>query len=160
MILPKECAFFADPLNLEDNGEQIMKMTATWTGGKRFVYESATGHGLLTDAPAEVGGGDTAVTPIELLILGLIGCTGVDVTSILTKMKEPLEGLMVTAETERADEHPRVYTKIHLTYHVKGAVNIKKLERAINLSEDRYCSVSAMLSKTAEITHDYVIEEK
>jgi putative redox protein len=133
-------------------------MTATWTGGMRFVYESATGHGLLTDAPAEAGGGNTAATPIELLILGLIGCTGVDVASILTKMKEPLEGLKVTAETERADEHPKVYTKIHLTYHVKGSVNVKKLERAIDLSENRYCSASAMLSKTAEISHEYVLE--
>lgn len=136
-----------------------MTMTATWTGGMRFVYESQTGHGLLTDAPEAAGGGNTAATPIELLILGLIGCTGVDVASILTKMKEPLEGLKVTAETERAEDHPKVYTKIHLTYHVKGSVNVKKLERAINLSENRYCSASAMLSKTAEITHEYLIEE-
>lgn len=136
-----------------------MKMTATWTGGRRFVYESATGHGLLTDAPVEAGGGNTAATPMELLILGLIGCTGVDVSSILTKMKEPLEGLKVTAETERAETHPKVYTKIHLTYHVKGSVNIKKLERAIDLSENRYCSASAMLSKSAEITHEYVLEK-
>ena len=134
-------------------------MTATWTGGKRFVYESASGHGLLTDAPTAAGGGDTAATPMELLILGLIGCTGVDVTSILTKMKEPLEGLRVTAETERAQEHPKIYTKIHLTYHVKGQVNPKKLERAINLSETRYCSASAMLSKAAEITNEYLIED-
>lgn len=136
-----------------------MKMTATWTGGMRFVYESATGHGLLTDAPQGAGGGGTAVTPIELLILGLIGCTGVDVASILTKMKQPLEALTVTAETERAEEHPKVYTKIHLTYRVKGAVDVKKLERAINLSETRYCSASAMLAKTAEITHEFIIEE-
>ena len=136
-----------------------MKMTATWAGGMRFVYESGTGHGLLTDAPEAAGGGNTAATPIELLILGLIGCTGVDVTSILTKMKEPLEGLSVTAETERAEEHPKVYTKIHLTYLVKGDVNEKKLERAINLSETRYCSASAMLSRTVEITHEYLIEK-
>ncbi len=137
-----------------------MKMKAVWTGGMRFVYESATGHGLLTDAPIEAGGGNTAATPIELLILGLIGCTGVDVASILTKMKEPLEGLEVTADTERAEDHPKVYTKIHLTYHVKGDVNPKKLERAINLSETRYCSASAMLGKTAEITHEYTLGNK
>jgi putative redox protein len=134
-------------------------MTATWTGDKRFEYESATGHALVTDAPVEVGGGNTAASPIELLILSLIGCTGVDVASILTKMKEPLEGLKVTAESERAEEHPRVYTKIHLTYFVKGPVNVKKLERAINLSETRYCSASAMLAKTAKITHEYVLED-
>ena len=80
--------------------------------------------------------------------------------SILKKMKEPIEGLEVTAETERAEDHPRVYTKIHLKYHVKGAVNVKKLERAINLSETRYCSASAILGKTAEITHEFVLVPK
>lgn len=135
-----------------------MKMTATWAGGMRFVYKSGTGHAVVTDAPTEAGGGGSAPTPMELLILGLIGCTGVDVTSILLKMKEPIEGLVVTAETERAETHPKVFTKIHLTYHVKGAVNVKKLERAINLSERTYCSASAMLGKTAEISHEYLIE--
>lgn len=134
-----------------------MKMTATWIDGMRFAYRSDTGHGLLTDAPETSGGLDTGATPIELLILGLIGCTGVDVTSILTKMKEPLEGLKVTADVERAAEHPKVFKKIHLTYHVRGEVNIKKLERAIHLSETKYCSASAMLSKTAEITHQYIL---
>ncbi len=132
-------------------------MTATWTGGLRFVYKSTTGHGLVTDVPEAAGGGGTAATPMELIMLGLIGCTGVDVTSILLKMKEPIEGLEVTAEYERSEEHPKVYTKIHLKYHVQGDVNVKKLERAIKLSESKYCSVSAMLSKTATITNDYIL---
>ena len=132
-------------------------MTATWTGGMRFVYTSDTGHGLVTDAPKEAGGGDTAATPMELLLLGLIGCTGVDVTSILKKMKEPLEALEVTVEAERADKHPKVYTKIHLTYQVKGNVDPKKLERAIKLSESTYCSASAMLGQTAEITSKFIL---
>ncbi len=80
-----------------------MLFTATWTGGMRFEYKSATGHALATDVPEPAGGGNTAPTPLELLILGLIGCTGLDVTSILKKMKEPLEALEVTAETERAE---------------------------------------------------------
>jgi len=137
-----------------------MLFTATWTGDMRFEYKSATGHGLVTDAPEAAGGGDTAPTPMELLILGLIGCTGVDVTSILKKMKEPIEALEVTAETKRAEDHPKVYTKIHLTYHVKGDVNVKKLERAINLSESRYCSASAMLGKTAELTSEYFVNSE
>ncbi|MBU8871168.1 MAG: OsmC family protein [Gemmatimonadales bacterium] len=135
----------------------MTKMTATWTGGMRFVYTSASGHGLITDAPKEVGGGDTAATPMELLLLSLIGCTGVDVASILDRMKEPLEALEVTVEAERAEKHPKVYTKIHLTFHVKGNISPKKLERAIKLSESTYCSVSAMLGKTAEITSEYVL---
>ncbi len=135
----------------------MIKMTATWTDGMRFVYESATGHSLVTDAPKDAGGLDTAPTPMELILLGLIGCTGVDVASILTRMKEPLEGLIVSAEAERADEHPKVYTKIHLKYEFKGDLNLKKVERAIRLSEDKYCSVSAMLGKTAEISSEYIM---
>lgn len=133
----------------------MQKMTATWTGGLRFVYQSTTGHGLVTDAPVEAGGLNTAATPMELVLLGLIGCTGVDVSSILLKMKEPLEGLEVVAEYERAQEHPKVYSKIHLKYLVKGQVSEKKLQRAIGLSENNYCSVSAMLSKSVEITNEY-----
>lgn len=135
----------------------VIRMTANWAGGMRFVYTSATGHGLVTDAPTQAGGGDTAATPMELLLLGLIGCTGVDVTSILTKMKEPLQALEVTAEAERAEQHPKIYTKIHLTYRVTGPVDEKKLKRAIHLSESTYCSASAMLGKSAEITSEYVL---
>ncbi len=135
----------------------MQKMTATWAGGMRFVYESATGHGLVTDAPKQAGGLDTAATPMELVLLGLIGCTGVDVSSILLKMKEPLQGLEVSAEYERADSHPKVYTRIHLKYLLEGPLDEKKVQRAIKLSEGTYCSVSAMLGKTAEITHEYEI---
>jgi putative redox protein len=132
-------------------------MKGTWAGGMRFVYESTTGHGLVTDAPKQAGGLDTAVTPMELVLLGLIGCTGIDVSSILLKMKEPLAGLEVTAEYERADTHPKVYTRIHLKYTVTGSVDAKKLERAIDLSTSSYCSVSAMLAKAVEISNEYEI---
>jgi putative redox protein len=134
------------------------RMTATWTGGLRFTYRSATGHDLVTDVPEEKGGGDTAATPLELLLLGLIGCTGVDVTSILERMKQPLEGLEVAAEFERAADHPRVYTKIHLIYTLTGALDEAKVKRAIELSETKYCSASAMLGKTATITHEFHIQ--
>lgn len=136
----------------------MQKMTATWAGGMRFVYQSSTGHGLVTDAPVAAGGLDTAATPMELVLLGLIGCTGVDVASILLKMKEPLAGLEVSAEYERAENHPRVYTRIHLKYTATGPLDPRKLERAIGLSEKTYCSVSAMLGKTAAITHEYEIK--
>ncbi len=134
------------------------KMTATWVGGMRFVHKSASGHALVTDAPAEHGGDGTAVSPMELLLLGLIGCSGVDVTSILAKMKQPLLGLEVTAEATRTQEHPKVYTGIHLVYTLTGDLDEKKVQRAIHLSETKYCSASAMLKKTAEITHEYHIQ--
>ncbi len=134
-------------------------MTATWAGGMRFVYKSASGHALVTDSAVASGGEGTAVSPMELIILGLIGCTGVDVASILERMREPLLGLEVAATYERAEKHPKVYTKIHLTYSLRGSgLDEKKVSRAINLSENKYCSVSAMLGHTAEITHEYAIE--
>lgn len=137
----------------------MQKMTATWAGGMRFVYKSASGHGLVTDAPEEAGGEGTAASPMEIVMLGLIGCTGVDVTSILLKMKEPLVGLEVSAEYERAEQHPKVFTRIHLKYTTRGPISEKKLQRAISLSENTYCSVSAMLNKTAEITNEYELLE-
>jgi len=133
-------------------------MTASWAGGLRFVHRSASGHALVTDAPAANGGFGSAASPMEVVILGLIGCTGVDVVSILQGMRQPVDGCEVTAAYERAEEHPRVYTRIHLTYVLRGELDPKKVERAIKLSETKYCSVSAMLKSTAEITHEYRIE--
>lgn len=130
------------------------KMTATWTGGMRFVHKSSTGHAVVTDAGEE----GTAATPMELMILGLLGCTGIDVTSILERMRQPLEGMELSATFERAENHPKVYTKIHLTYALKGALDEEKVRRAIDLSETNYCSVTAMLGKSVEITSDFVIE--
>ena len=135
------------------------QMTATWDGGLRFVHKSASGHELITDAPVASGGENSAPSPMELILLGVIGCTGVDVATILTRMKEPLEGLEVSAEFQRADEHPRVYTKIHLIYRLRGALADKKVRRAIELSETKYCSASVMVGKTAQITHEFVIED-
>ena len=131
-------------------------MTATWEKGFRFVHRSASGHELVTDAPEAVGGTDTGPSPMELIILGLIGCTGVDVASILERMRQPLEGLEVSAEYERAENHPKVYTKIHLTYTVKGDIPAGKVEHAVHLSEDTFCSVSAMLKEKVEITSEIV----
>jgi putative redox protein len=133
------------------------KMTATWSGGMRFVHQSASGHALVTDAAGE-DGQSTAASPMEVLVLGLMGCAGIDVTSILQRMRQPLEGLEMSATYERAEDHPKIYTKIHLNYVLKGALDEKKVRRAIDLSETHYCSVSAMLGKATEITSDFVIE--
>lgn len=135
------------------------KMTATWAGDMRMIYESASGHGLVTDAPKEAGGLGTAASPMELVLLGLVGCTGLDVSSILVKMKEPLVGLEVTADYERAENHPKVYTKIHLKYTITGDVSEKKAKRAIDLSESTYCSVSAMLKHSADISSEFEIRK-
>lgn len=134
-----------------------VKMSAAWTGGMRFVHRSHTGHDVVTDAPEESGGSDTAATPMELLLHGLIGCTGVDVSSILLRMKQPLEAMEVEVAAERAEKHPKVYTGIHITYILTGDLDEAKVKRAIQLSESTYCSASAMLGKTATISNEFRI---
>lgn len=94
---------------------------------------------------------------MDLLLFGLAGCTAVDVVIILKKQRQPVQGVTVKVRGERATEHPKVFTKIHIEYLVTGDLDPKKVERAIQLSEEKFCSASAMLRKTAEITHSYQI---
>ena len=133
------------------------EMTATWTGGLRFDLRAASGHAIAADAPVDVGGGDSAPTPMELVLLGLLSCTGLDVASILQKMHQPLEGLEMKAVYERAEDHPRIFTRIHLTYLLRGDLDPRRVQRAVDLSETTYCSVSAMLRETVAITSEVQI---
>jgi len=132
--------------------------TATWAEGMRFVHRSASGHAVVTDAPADKGGGGTAPSPMELVLHALVGCTGVDVVSILQKMRQPLTACEVRATAERAEDHPRVYTRIRVTYALRGDLDPKKVQRAVELSERTYCSVSAMLRGAVEITSEVQID--
>jgi len=133
----------------------------TWIGpGLRLVGE-AGGPAIVLDHVLE--GEDrpeTGLAPMKVVLIGLCGCTAMDVVSILQKKRQPFTGLQVRATAERASDHPRVYTRIHLEYIVRGkGVDPQAVERAIELSQTKYCSVSAMLAKTAEITTSYRIEE-
>lgn len=137
-----------------------MKTTVKWIDNLSFVGKTGSNHLVPMDTRPEVGGGGSAPTPMELLLLGLGGCTGMDVVSILKKMREPLDDFEIKIDSERGDEHPKVYTKISLKYIFYGkGLKEKNVERAIQLSEDTYCSASAMLKKTAEITTSYEIRE-
>jgi len=120
---------------------------ATWKREQEFVATSTDGHQVTMDGHKTAG-----ASPMEFVLMGLCGCTGVDVVSILTKKREPFTSLEVRAEAERAEESPKVYTKIRLIYRVGGKVAKKAMEDAVRLSEEKYCSVSAMLQKTAKIT--------
>ncbi|MHB8077802.1 MAG: OsmC family protein [Candidatus Krumholzibacteriia bacterium] len=131
--------------------------TATWAGGLRFVGEADSGHLVIMDAPGSDGEDPQAPTPVEHTLIALCACTGIDVASILRKMKIPFRALEVSAEAERAPGHPRVFTKIRLKYRVGGDVPEDKLRRAIELSESTYCTVGAMLHAVAEITHEFEI---
>jgi putative redox protein len=128
----------------------------TWVEDKRFVGSASSGHAIVVDGSAEKLG----PSPMELLLIGMAGCTAYDVVGILEKKRQMITGLEVSARAERADESPRVYTAIHVEYVVRGRdVKPKAVKDAIRLSEEKYCSASVMLGKTARITTSYRIEE-
>jgi putative redox protein len=120
---------------------------AIWTDGERYLGEANSRHATVMDTAAE----KTASTPMELVLIALCGCTASDVVGILRKKREPFTSLDVRA-IERAAGHPSVYTEIKLTYRVAGKVSRKAMEDAVRLSKEKYCSISAMLEKSAKIT--------
>ena len=123
---------------------------AIWTDNERYLGEAGSGHAIVMDTAAE----KTASTPMELVLIALCGCTASDVVGILRKKREPFTHLEVRAEAERASGYPAVYTEIKLVYRVGGRVSAKATEDAVRLSKEKYCSVSAMLEKTAKITFE------
>lgn len=120
---------------------------ATWIDGRCFNAIADSGHAIVVDGDKAKGN-----SPVELVLIGLCGCTGYDVVSILQKKREPLTSLEVRAEAERAKDPPSVFTQIKLIYRIGGKVSRKAAEDAVRLSKEKYCSVSAMLEKTAKIT--------
>ncbi len=132
--------------------------TLTWVSGVQFVAESGTGHAIVIDGAQEVGGRDTGARPMELLLMGLLGCTAIDVIGILEKKRQKVTGLRVCAEGERAEEHPKRFTRIHVTYIATGEIEEAALARAIQLSEERYCSVMATLRPGLELSSSCRIE--
>lgn len=126
----------------------MIDASTTWIDNDRFAGISSSRHSIVLDAGKE----KTANSPMELVLIGLCGCTASDVVSILRKKREPFTSLEVHAQADRATGPPSVYTEIRLTYRVGGNVSRKAMEDAVRLSEDKYCSVSAMLQKTAKIT--------
>ena len=137
-----------------------MTVKVQWQGGKAFEATSSSGHQVMMDASKEVGGADRGSRPMELLLMGLGGCSGIDVMMMLEKSKQDVKDCQMEITAERADAIPAVYTKIHLHFTVTGTgLNEKKVKRAVELSADKYCSVSKMLEKSAEMTHSYEIIE-
>lgn len=131
-----------------------------WRDDLIFTGYSNNGHSIPLDAARVAGGHDAGASPMELLLTALGGCTGMDVISILGKKQQDVTGFEVQVEGVRADEHPRVYTEIWVKFIVTGhGVDAKAVERAIELSRDKYCGVAATLRHTAQIHYDYVIQE-
>jgi len=125
----------------------MIEAYALWTDHDRFIGQASSGHALAVDA----GGEKTANSPVELVLIGLCACTASDVVAILRKKREPFTSLEVRAAAKRSETFPKVYTNIRLIYRVGGRVTHKAMEDAVRLSKEKYCSVSAMLEKTAKI---------
>ncbi len=137
-----------------------MECTVRWTGmsGMTFLAETGSGHVVAMDGAPDGGGRNLAPRPMEMVLLGTGGCTAYDVVLILRKSGQTISNCEVKLTAERAEKEPKVFTKVHFHFIVSGS-NVKQnvVERAINLSHDKYCSASIMLEKTAEITHSYEI---
>jgi putative redox protein len=132
-----------------------MRAIATWKQDQQYDAESHSGHHVSLDADAAHTGGPS---PMELVLMALCSCTAVDVVSILQKKREPFTSLTVSAVAEQAPAPPRVFTHIHLTYHLGGKVSPKAAQDAVALSKNKYCSVSKMLEKAAAIDYEITYE--
>ena len=135
-----------------------MEVTIKNIQGLAFAGMGETKHWLIMDNTEEFGGSGGATKPMELLLMSLGGCTGMDVVSILRKMRVDLDDFSIDIKADQAEDYPRVFTKIDLTYRLYGKkIDTAKVEKAINLSQDKYCSIMAMLKKAVAINHSYEI---
>ena len=137
-----------------------MKVRVKWTDHMAFIGESGSGHAVVIDSAPEAGGRDLGARPMEMVLIGLGSCSAIDLLLILQKSRQQVEDCYVEIEAERADVIPKVFTKIHMHYVIEGKnLGDKQVQRAVSLAAEKYCSVSAMLEKTAVLTHDYEIIE-
>lgn len=137
-----------------------MKARVKWVEAATFLGETGSGHALVMDGAPEYGGRDLGPRPMELLLVGMGGCSAFDVVMILKKARQQIADCVAEIEATRADTEPKVFTHIHVHFIVKGKdLSDKQVERAVQLSAEKYCSASIMLGKTAKITHDYEIQD-
>jgi putative redox protein len=137
-----------------------MKARVRWVEKAKFLGESGSGHSVLMDGPPESGGENLGVRPMEMLLLGLGGCSAFDVVQILKKGRHDVSDCELSVEAERADGDPKVFTRIHIHYRVAGrGLKDAAVQRAVEMSADKYCSASIMLGKTATITHSFDVVE-
>ena len=135
-----------------------MKARIKWVEGRTFIGESGSGHKIVLGTAFGPAGGSPGPSAMELVLIGVGGCSGYDVVHILEKGREAIEDVVVELEAERAEQDPKVFTRIHMHFVVKGRrLAAEKVERAIALSVEKYCSASAMIAKTATISHDFEV---
>jgi putative redox protein len=137
-----------------------MKARIKWVENVCFLGESETGHAVVLDGAPEAGGRNLGMRPMEMLLIGMGACTSFDVVTILKKARQPIVDCVAEIEAARAEEVPKVFTKIHVHFVVTGkGLNPVQVERAVKLSAEKYCSASIMLGKATDITHDFEIVE-
>jgi len=137
-----------------------MKAVVKWLDNMSFVGESESGHSVVMDGPPESGGRNLGVRPMEMVLLGMGGCTAFDVVLILQRQRQAITDCHVELSAERATEVPKVFTSIHVHYVVKGKnLDEKKVARAVNMTAEKYCSVSIMLAASVDVSHDFEIVE-
>lgn len=137
-----------------------MKARIKWIENVCFMGESETGHAVVLDGAPDAGGRNLGMRPMEMLLIGMGACTSFDVVTILKKARQPISDCVAEIQAERADEVPKVFTRIHVHFVVTGkGLNPTQVERAVKLSAEKYCSASIMLGKSAEVTHDFEIVE-
>ncbi|WP_425493294.1 OsmC family protein [Microvirga zambiensis] len=147
--------------HMQGNEMTSMKARVSWVEGMMFTGESGSGHAIVLDGAPESGGRNIGIRPMELMLLGLAGCTAFDVVLILKRGREPVTDCVVDVEAERASTDPKVFTTIHLKYYLSGqGLSPEKVERAIQLSKEKYCSASIMLGQVAEITHSWTVDPR
>ena len=135
-----------------------MKARVKWVEDATFVGESGSGHAVVMDGPPDSGGRNLGIRPMEMLLIGMGGCTAFDVVLILRKARQPVTDCAVEIEAERAETVPKVFTRIHVHFIISGdGLSDKQVARAVQLSAGKYCSASIMLGKAAEISHDYEV---
>lgn len=134
-----------------------MNIEAVWSSGLRFEVHTGSGHHLTIDGSVDNGGTDAGPRPVELLLVANATCMGMDVVNILQGMRQPVRGYRLQVSGRRADEHPRVFTEILIEHFLEGEVAEEKLAHAIQLSEEKYCSVLAMLNKVAKVEMKYTV---
>ena len=137
-----------------------MEVRVKWLENMVYVGESGSGHAVVMDGPPDLGGRNLGVRPMEMLLLGMGGCTAVDVIQILQRARQPVTDCEVSIAAERAETEPKVFTRIRVHFIVSGkGLSPKHVERAVTLSAQKYCSASIMLGKTAEINHSFEVRE-
>jgi len=145
---------------VEEKQEALpISVRVKWIDGLRFVANDDQGHSIVMDVSREHGGEGSAFGPMQLLLAAFGGCTGIDVVDILRKQRQRLDGLEIIVSGERVSEHPRVYSKVNVEYKLKGKdLKQRAVQRAIQLTQEKYCSVGATLKATAKVSHSYSIQ--